>query len=230
LLLFAFPIIIFDFITQLITALIPYSDAQKYASVTVQTAAGISGFLLLLILSPLFSIVSDETGEKLSGKSYRFSLPQLVKDIIRGVKITLRNLLYQYVTIAFIYLILYLLPEMKLFQIIGSVSIFIITAYFYGFSILDYAMENQRMNYQTSVKFVRSHPGIAIGLGSIYYGIISLNNLPYLQNSLGHFFNVYWSGFAEALVAFMGVIAAAIMMHKKKNIIKTQPQKKTHPV
>jgi len=211
LIIFAFPVVIFDFIIQLITGLIPYADAQKYASVPVQIAAGFSGFLLLLVLSPVFSLVSEETGQRLSGKTYRFSPAQLVKDIIRGVKITLRNLLYQYVFIALVSVIMYLLPEMKIIQIAGNAVIFIITAYFYGFSILDYAMENLRMSYKKSVEFVRNHPGMAVGLGSVYYAAISFNNISLINSIFGNF-NIYWSNFAEAIVAFVGVIAASYLM------------------
>jgi len=208
---FAFPVIIFDFLTGLILKLLP--SIEEYTLMGLNIAAGISGFLLLLVLSPLFSLVSEEVGVRLGGKEYRFSPVQLMKDVIRGIKISLRNMFYQYLAIVLISLVLYLLPKSNLLQILGNVLIALVTAYFYGFSILDYAMENYRMSYRKSVDFVRSHPGLALGLGGVYYSIISLNNL--LE---GHLFNahtsVYWSGFSEALVAFIGVIAASILMYK----------------
>ncbi len=216
LIIFAFPVILFDYFVQLITGLIPYQDAQKYASIPVEIAAGFSGFFLLLILSPVFSMVSEETGQRLSGKSYRFSPAQLIKDIFRGIKITLRNLLYQYVFIALISIVMYLLPEMKIIHLTGKILIFLVTAYFYGFSILDYAMENLRMSYQKSVEFVRNHPGLAIGLGSIYYLSIKINDFPPVRNFFGNF-NIYWSNFAEALIAFTGVIAASYLVSAKKH-------------
>jgi CysZ protein len=212
LIIFAFPVVIFDFFIQLLTGFIPYAEAQKYASIPVQIAAGFSGFFLLLVLSPVFSLVSEETGQKLSGKNYHFSPGQFIKDIIRGIKITLRNMLYQYLFIALISIAMYFLPEMKIIHITGNVLIFIVTAYFYGFSILDYAMENLRMSYKKSIDFVRNHPGIAIGLGSIYYAIISINNIPSVNKIFGNL-NIYWSNFAEAIIAFIGVIAASYIMY-----------------
>ncbi len=212
--LFVFPVFIFDYLIQLITGLIPYAGVQKYALVPVNIAAGISGFILLLVLSPLFSMVSEEVGQKLHGKTYRFSPAQLLKDIIRGVKISLRNLFYQYLIITLISIALYFLPENTLLQSFGNVLIILTTAYFYGFSILDYAMENYRMSYKASVTFVRNHPGIAIGLGSVYYLMISLNNL--LENRLiSQHTAIYWSAFSEAVVAFLAVIAASYLLFKK---------------
>ena len=214
LIIFAFPVVVFDYFVHLVTGLIPYASVQKYGLAGVSIAAGISGFFLLLVLSPVFSLVSEETGKRLTGLEYRFSPAQLIKDVIRGLKITLRNLLYQYLAIALISIVLYFLPDTYIIQLAGSILIFLVTAYFYGFSILDYAMENLRMSYDASVEFVRNHPGYALGLGSVYYAMISINDWKIIADALGHF-SVYWSAFAEALVAFFGVIAASYILYKK---------------
>lgn len=215
LIIFAFPVVIFDFVINFLAGLIPYFKVQKYALLTVNMVAGISGFLLLLILSPVFSMVSEEVGKHLSGQIYRFSPVQLLKDIVRGIKISLRNMFYQYISIAVISISLYFLPEMELFHLFGNVLIGLITSYFYGFSILDYAMENYRMSYKASVQFVYQHTGLVIGLGLVYYLMISLNIL--LEGKLiSPHFSVYWSAFSEAFVAFIGVIAASILMSKYK--------------
>ncbi len=216
LILFAFPVFIFDYIVNALTRLIPYFEMQKYAMISVNMAAGISGFLLLLILSPLFSTVSEEVGKRLSDHTYKFSFLQFMKDIVRGLKISLRNLIYQYFMLALISIFLFLMPKSSVLQFVGNSLIFLITAYFYGFSILDYAMENYRMSYKASVNFVHQNPGIALGLGSVYYLAISANNV--VEGSLiSHHTAIYWSAFSEALVALIGVIAASIVMHRKQS-------------
>jgi len=73
-------------------------------------------------------------------------------------------------------------------------------------------MENLRMSYRQSVEFVRRYPGYAIGLGSIYYAAITINDWESVAGNFGHF-SIYWSAFAEALVAFFGVIAASYIMY-----------------
>ncbi len=210
---FVLPVALLDYLLELLVGWIPFGNPEKYALMGVNVVAGLSGFVLLLVLSPLFSLVSEEVTQKLSGKVYRFSITQLIKDIVRGIRITLRNMIYQYAIIALIYILLYFLPDLYLFEVIGTGLIILFTAYFYGFSILDYAMENHRMGYKTSVDYVRSHPGMAIGLGSVYYLMIRINDVPAFQNVLQHY-AVYWSGFAEAIIAFIGVIAASVVLHK----------------
>ena len=211
--LFALPVLLLDYLLDLLLGWIPYGNPEKYALMGVNIVAGLSGFVLLIVLSPLFSLVSEEVTQKLSGKAFRFSVTQLFKDVLRGIRITLRNMIYQYAIIALISVLLYLLPDLYLFEVIGTGLIILFTAYFYGFSILDYAMENHRMGYKASVDFVRAHPGMAIGLGTVYYLIIRINDIPIFKDSLQHY-AIYWSGFAEAIVAFIGVIAASMVLHK----------------
>ncbi len=83
LIIFAFPVVIFDFFVNLITGWIPYASAHEFALTGVSIAASISGFFLLLVLSPVFSLVSEETGKRLTGLEYRFSPAQLIKDVLR---------------------------------------------------------------------------------------------------------------------------------------------------
>ncbi len=214
LLLFLFPILLIDEGLQGISKLIPYHSSQKYASMSVQFIANISGFFLLLILSPVFSMASEEVIHLLNGKTYKFSPTQLIKDVIRGVKITIRNLFYEYLYILIISIILYFLPENPVIKVLGFVANTLVVSYFYGFSLLDYALENHRINYKKSVAFVRSHAGIAIGLGLMYYLMISINDISYIKGFFGHF-GIYWTAFGEALVAFTGVIAGSIILNKK---------------
>jgi len=213
LLIFIFPVVLFDLFLSGLSKIIPYSGTDKYAEMGVSFAAGMSGFFLLIILSPIFSMVSEEVTQRLAGKVYKFSLTQFIKDVLRGIKIAVRNLFYEYAAIAIISIILHFLPEKNIISLTGNVLLFLITSYFYGFSIMDYALENNRVGYQESVAFVRNHMGLAIGLGSVYYAVITINDIDFIKQSLGHL-SVYWSGFAEALVAFVGVVGASILVAK----------------
>lgn len=212
-LLFVFPVMMFGGVASVLSALIPYFDTDKYAEIGVSFMASMSGFFLLIILIPVFSMVSEEVGNKLKGKEVKFSFKQLVKDMARGLKITLRNLFYEYLFVGLIVIILSFLSEVYYLSKLGQLMIFVITSYFYGFSILDYAMENHQMNYRKSVDFARSHLGLLTGLGMVYYLTISLDMQPFFKDILGNI-SLYWVTFAEAIVAFVGVIAANIVLNK----------------
>ena len=215
-LIFSTPIVFIDFAFKSLLSHIPFFHLIKYEKLLIQMMANFSGFLLLLILSPVFSLVSEKLMHILAGKTYRFSPAQLIKDIIRGIKITMRNLVYEYFYVFVITLILWILPENPIISIVGLLSNILVVSYFYGFSLLDYALENYRIGYNPSVKFVRSHSGIAVGLGLLYTLLIHFNDKFFHTDN---HWTIYWTAFGEALIAFAGVIAASIIMFKKRQII-----------
>lgn len=210
--LFVFPIILLGEFISFITSYVPFVDGEKYANTGASFLSSISGFFLLLMLIPVFSLVSGQVNQHLRGVNNSFSLQQFISDILRGVKMTIRNLVYQFFTIVLLLLLLRVFSESLLFSVIGNIVIMLVTSYFYGFSLLDYAMENHQMDYKSSVSFVRSHIGLVLGLGVVYYSIVRLNDLYVFKVMFGDI-SVYWSAFAEAIVAFVGVIAANIILN-----------------
>ncbi len=212
-LLFVLPVLIIGSTSIFFSSFIPYFDGEKYSEIGVGILASMSGFFLLLLLIPVFSLVSEEVNNKLSGIETKFSLKQFIKDILRGLRITLRNLFYEYLFVVVIIILLSFLPEISFIALISKSAVFLITSYFYGFSILDYAMENQQMNYKKSIRFARSHLGLVIGLGMVYYFVIIINNFPFFISLFGKM-SIYWTTFAEAIIAFIGVIAANIVLNK----------------
>jgi len=215
---FVLPVLIIGKTSNFIASIIPYFETQKYAEIGTRFLASISGFFLLVVLIPVFSLVSAEVHQKLNNEKSSFSLQQFTIDVIRGIKITFRNLFYQYGVLLLIVIGLKFLPTSAVFSILGKVILFLTTSYFYGFSMMDYAMENNKMNYKKSIAFMRSHIGLGIGIGSIYYSVIIINKLKIFQQTFGDI-AIYWSVFAEAIIAFIGVIAANIVM---KAILKKQ--------
>ncbi len=211
---FLFPVMIMDAFMYLFSFILPFSKSTKYESLFAQFMASISGFFLLLVLSPVFSLVSEKVTAKLQGKTYHFSSTQFIKDILRGIKITLRNLIYEYLFIALISILLYLSPKNSISNIMGNILLILVTSYYYGFTLLDYALENHRFSYKKSLNFVKNNKGIAIGLGLVYHIIISTNDLPFVENILGHF-TIYITTFGEAIIVFIGVIAASILVSRK---------------
>ena len=52
-------------------------------------------YLFLVIGSPLFAYLSEKTEALLEGKDIPFSFSQLLKDMVRGINLSLRNALWQ---------------------------------------------------------------------------------------------------------------------------------------
>lgn len=122
-------------------------------------------YIFLIVGSPVFAYLSEKTESILEGKEYPFSFTQLWKDIKRGIRLALRNTLWQTVyTLAI--LILSMIPVVGW---ITPVIAFLVECYYYGFSMLDYSCERHKLTPLQSIEFIGRHKGLAIGNGIIFF-------------------------------------------------------------
>lgn len=101
----------------------------------------------------------------MDGKEITFNLQQFMKDAWRGIKLALRNTLWQSVYM-FSLLLLSFIP------VIGWITPLIaimVECYYYGFSMLDYSFERQKLSPAESIRYVSNHKGLAIGNGLVFY-------------------------------------------------------------
>ncbi|MBK8493750.1 MAG: EI24 domain-containing protein [Chitinophagaceae bacterium] len=152
-------------------------------------------YLFLIIGSPLFAYLSEKTASIMEGKDYPINCKQLMKDIMRGIRLSLRNFLWQTVYTVSI-LILSFIP------LIGWVTpllALLVECYYLGFSMLDYSCERNKLSTSQSIAFIGRHKGLAIGNGMVFY--------------LMHFIPVLgW-----LLAPSYAVIAATISLYKARN-------------
>ena len=122
-------------------------------------------FIFLIIGSPLFAYLSEKTESIMDGKDFPITFKQLLKDIVRGVGLALRNTLWQTVyTVAVI-----LLSFIPLLGWAAPVLSMFIECYYYGFSMLDYSCERHKLSTAQSITFISNHKGLAIGNGFVFY-------------------------------------------------------------
>ena len=117
-------------------------------------------YVFLIIGSPLFAYLSEKTESIIEGKEYPFNFRQLMKDILRGIKLALRNILWQTVYTLSI-LILSFIP------VVGWVTpllALLVECYYLGFSMLDYSCERNKLSTSQSILFIGRHKGLAIVL------------------------------------------------------------------
>lgn len=122
-------------------------------------------YLFLIVGSPVFAYLSEKVESIIEGNEYPVSLSQLTSDILRGIRLALRNTLWQTVYTLSI-LLLSLLP------VVGWISpliAYLVECYYYGFSMLDYSAERHKLTPQQSIAFISSKKGLAIGNGMVFY-------------------------------------------------------------
>ncbi len=119
-------------------------------------------YLVLIISSPFMSLLSEKVEEIEFGESEtQWSVSSLITDLIRGFRISIRNLFKE-----LLYVILLLI--FGLFQPIGMISVpltFLVQAYFAGFGNIDFLLE-RHLSLRESTRFVKQHKAYAAGLGT----------------------------------------------------------------
>lgn len=140
---------------------------------TISTVFGgaiivVIGFLLfkhivLALSAPFMGSVSKKIEEHLVGYEVKGTESSSFQLLIRGVRISLRNL-FRELVLTLPILLLGLVPVIGLFS---TILLFLMQAYFAGFGNMDYTLE-RHFNYTNSVKFVKRNRGLATGNGIIF--------------------------------------------------------------
>ena len=151
-------------------------------------------YIFLIIGSPVFAYLSEKTESILEGKDFPFDMKQLMGDIVRGIRMALRNTLWQTVYVVS----LILLSLVPLVGWITPVIVLFVECYYYGSSMLDYSLERHKLSYSQSITYIGRHRGLAIGNGLIFY--------------LMHGFVIIGWVLAPAYA----VVAATLSLHKVK--------------
>lgn len=120
--------------------------------------------IIMALSAPFMSPVSEKIEMHLTGIDNQERRKTSFKEQLwRGIRINLRNLLKE-LLISIPLLLLKFIPGVN---IISTLVLLLIQAYYAGFGNMDYTLE-RHFNYHDSIRFVRKHRGIAIGNGIVF--------------------------------------------------------------
>ena len=122
-------------------------------------------YLFLIIGSPVFAWLSEKTESIISNTNYPFNFSKFSTNIIRGIKLAFRNMLWQTVYLVSI-LFLSFIP------VIGWASpvlAIFVECFYFGFSMLDYTSAGKGFTSSQTIDFIGRHRGLAIGNGMIFF-------------------------------------------------------------
>ncbi len=120
--------------------------------------------IIMAFSAPFMSPVSEKIEKHLRGTSHSHRNTSNTEQLIRGIRINVRNLAFE-LALTIPILLLNIIP------IIGSIAatalLFLTQSYYAGFGNMDYTLE-RHYKYRQSVNFVKAHRGQAIGNGMIF--------------------------------------------------------------
>lgn len=167
-------------------------------------------YIVVIVLSPMLSILSQVVERQVTGNKYPFSLRQTIHDVKRGVRIALRNVMWEYVFFLVILIVTFFgwdSPEKSpVFY-----ATYIIGFFYYGFSFIDYINERRRLDIDQSIHFMRNHRGLAIAIGFVYSVLIlvpvDLGVMLDYSNFLDHPFDTLKNSLIQFLLWFLASVA-----------------------
>ncbi len=162
--------------------------------------AYLGGYIIIILLSPIFSYLSERTEQLQTGRKYPFNLRQFIRDIIRGILIALRNLSIELL----LTVILFFCSFIPIIGWLSPIILFLVSSYFYGFSFMDYAIERKQLNIHDSVQFTRTNKGVVIANGFVFSLCLLIP-----------FIGIFLSSFA----AIVAVVAGTISVNKTSKTI-----------
>ena len=119
--------------------------------------------IVMALSAPFMSPVSTAIEHHFLGEKHIHRNTSNTSQLWRGIRINVRNLAMEiFITIPL--LILSLIPVLN---IVTTVLLFLVQAYYAGFGNMDYTLE-RHYGYKESVGFVKRHKGVAIGNGIIF--------------------------------------------------------------
>jgi len=161
-------------------------------------------YILLAALSPVLALLSEKSEEILTGKQTPFNVGQLIKDVGRGILVALRNFFAELGMLTLLWLTTFIIP---IFAPLTLILAFVISSFYYGFSMIDYINERDRKGLRESFRFMRQHRGLTIALG---IGIAAGMAIPLI-------------GFIVAsFISILGAVAAVIAIKLPSEINDSQ--------
>ena len=121
--------------------------------------------LSLIFLAPLFSLLSENVQDCINNRETNFNLNRFWSDVKRGVKIGVKNVVIQIPVLIILFFIGLFLPILAPFTLGAS---FLVTSYFYGFTMIDYRNEYYRLNPKESRAYVNLKLTQTLTIGAVF--------------------------------------------------------------
>ena len=167
-------------------------------------------YIVLAFMSPILAWLSEKTEHKLTGNEYPFKIDQFVRDVWRGILISIRNFTIEIFLMILIWSFFFVLG--LFFPPISFLAIpclFLLSSYYYGYAMIDYVNERRKLKISEGSKFVRKYSGMAIALG-MFVAVI-----PEISFWLIQFF----ASFFISTAAIVSAVAAVIAVNKEIGLV-----------
>jgi CysZ protein len=121
-------------------------------------------FLILVLLAPVMTILSENYDAYLTGQKYSFNLIKVINDLVRMIFVVFLALILEFTA----YILFYLIISIFVPKFLEPSCYFLITAFFVGFSFYDYSLERYSISTFGSLGFAFKKPLTMVLTGSVF--------------------------------------------------------------
>jgi CysZ protein len=125
-------------------------------------------FIVLTLLSPFNSFISELYDQKLTGDDFKFSFVRMLKDILRGLVISIIGLSLEMLLTGFWLVFCLFLPIDSL----TPLFFMFISSFFFGFGYMDYSLERHNFDVNKSWSFAFKNFKSCFVIGFIFSSIM----------------------------------------------------------
>lgn len=120
--------------------------------------------IILLLYSPVLAYLIEVVDKKHRGIDTPFKLEQFLKDTVRGIVLATRGILLE----GLVVIALLIMAFVPIINIIQPILMWLVSSYFLGVSMLDYALERKGLNVKESIIYSKKNKSLASSIGSVF--------------------------------------------------------------
>jgi len=133
-------------------------------------------YIVMVVVSPFMGTLSEQIEARLTGQEPpKVSFTQMMTDIARGIRLSLRNIWRELLLTLVITLAGMFIPVIG--QIASTILIFLVQSFYAGCGNIDSLLERHRFKVKDSVTFAKRNRGLMVGNGA---GFVLLLFIPVL--------------------------------------------------
>ncbi|WP_297595899.1 EI24 domain-containing protein [uncultured Cetobacterium sp.] len=109
--------------------------------------------ILLTLLAPFFSYISEKVETELYGTKYSFTFKENLGFVLRGIKIAGKSFFKEIIATV----VVILLSFIPIVNFVVPILIFIIQSYFISYNFVDYTLERHNYSEKESIEFMKEN-------------------------------------------------------------------------
>lgn len=120
--------------------------------------------VLMIILAPFLSYISEKVDTALTGREYKFTFKENIGFVIRGIKVALKCFIKELIFTV----VVVCLGFIPVINIAVPALLFIVQSYFVSVNFIDYTLERKKMGVEETIEFMSKNKLVLCLGGGIF--------------------------------------------------------------